>query len=49
MNRFLCEKIPSEETRVGWESNINTNIRAEVWDDLEWIHLAKDRYIGRPF
>jgi hypothetical protein len=36
-------KRPLGIPRHRWENNNITNLREEWWEDVDWIHLAKDR------
>jgi hypothetical protein len=49
-NAFLSEslkKTPLESPKPRWEDDIRMDHREIVWEDVDWIHLAQDRYQWR--
>jgi hypothetical protein len=38
------EKKPCGRSRCRWEDNIRMDLREVGWEDVDWIHLAEDRY-----
>jgi hypothetical protein len=36
-------KTPLGKTRCRWEDNIRMNLREVVYEDVDWMHMAKDR------
>jgi len=39
---------PERPTRRKLEDNIRMDVRVVGWEDVDWIHLAKDRDRWRP-
>jgi hypothetical protein len=37
-------KRPPGRPRRRWENNIRTLFKETEWEDMDWIHIAQDRY-----